>query len=217
MADSFPERAKSARKDKRIKGVNAAKMLGISRSSLWKYEKGMRTPDIDVAINMAGVYEVPIDWLLGTNEVRESPIEYLPPTAKPVGKTKPIPLLGSIPAGLSKEMHEETLCFIETPELHVKNGDYFYLRVSGDSMNGSRINDGDLILVQKQPQVESGEIAVVRTNNSEGTLKRVKLVDDRYILYPDNPNYEPQVVNCEEAQIIGKVVKVEFDPNQKKR
>ncbi len=216
MADRLPERAKLARKEKGIKGVEAAKMLGIARSTLWKYEKGERTPDIDVARNMATVYEVPIDWLLGTTELKGSPVSYLPVSSKPLGKTRPIPLLGSIPAGLSRELHEDILCFVETPEEQVKNGDYFYLQVQGDSMSGSRICEGDLVLVRKQPDIETGEIAVVRTNYSEGTLKRVKLIDDKYVLYPDNPNYEPQIINSEEAQIIGKVVKVEFDPNTRR-
>lgn len=168
-----------------------------------------------MAKKMAGLFEVDLDWLAGTTEVRESPVSYLP-TAKPVGKTRPIPLLGTIPAGTATEIYENILCFVETPEEQVKNGEYFYLQVKGDSMIGSRIYEGDLVLVRKQPEVENGEIAVVRTNESEATLKRIKKIDNTYFLYPDNPKYEPQVIKCNDAQIIGKVVKVEFDPNKKR-
>jgi repressor LexA len=83
-------------------------------------------------------------------------------------------------------------------------------------MTGSRIYEGDLVLVRKQPEVENGEIAVVRTNESEATLKRVKYVDGTYVLYPDNPKYSPVIIKSDNAQIIGKVIKVEFDPNARR-
>lgn len=213
MVDRLPERAKLARMEKGLKVTKAASLLGIARSTLWKYEKGERTPDIEVARKMAEIYDVPIDWLLGTTELKQPPVPYLPASSRGPGKTVAIPLLGTIPAGLSAELHEEIITFVETPQDLVKNGDYFYLQVKGDSMIGSRIHDGDYILVRKQPVVEKGEIAVVRTNHEEGTLKRVKIVDGKFLLYPDNPKYEPQVINCEDAQVIGKVIKVEFDPN----
>lgn len=212
MKDKFPERAKEARKKSGKKLKEILNHLGIARSTLWKYENGERKPDIDVARKMAEIYGIPLDWLLGVSMVQESPVPYLP-TARPVGKTKPIPLLGSIPAGQATEIFENILCFVETPEEQVKYGDYFYLQVKGDSMTGSRIYEGDLVLVRKQPEVENGEIAVVRTNESEATLKRVKYVDGTYVLYPDNPKYSPVIIKSDNAQIIGKVIKVEFDPN----
>ena len=213
MENKFPERAKIARKESGKKLKEITDYLGIARSTLWKYEQGERKPDIDVVRKMSEIYDVPIDWLSGVSQVKESPASYLPSNAKPIGKTIPVPLLGTIPAGLATEIYENILCFIETPEDQVKNGDYFYLQVKGDSMKNSRIEDGDFVLVRKQPNVENGEIAVVRTNESEGTLKRVKKVDGQYILYPDNPKYDPIMIKSEYAQIIGKVIKVEFDPN----
>jgi repressor LexA len=216
MADRLPARAKLARQEKGMKAMEAAKLLGIARSTLWKYEKGERSPDIDVALNMARVYEVPLDWLLGTTELLRPPATYLPAASKPQGRTIPIPLLGSIPAGIAEGLYEDILCFVEIPQEQSKNVDYFYLQVQDDSMLGSRICAGDLVLVRKQPHIATGEIAVVRTNHTAGSIKRVEVIANQYVLYPDNPNYEPQTVNCAEAQIIGKVIKVEFDPNRKR-
>ncbi len=208
----FPGRAKLARKEKGIKVTEAAMMLGISRSTLWKYEKGERTPGSDLAWNMTRIYDVSIGWLLGETELKMSPQSYVP-DAKSVGRTKPIPLLGSLPAGISPDLHANILCYVETAEDQVKNGQYFYLQMQDDSMINSRIHAGDLLLMRRQPEVEAGEIAVVRTNNADGTLTRIQLVDDKYILFPDNPRFEPQIVSCKDTQIIGKLVKVEFDPN----
>ena len=135
----------------------------------------------------------------------------IPANSKTIRKTKPI-LFWVLFRRTGYEIFENILCFVETPEEQVKYGDYFYLQVKGDSMTGSRIYEGDLVLVRKQPEVENGEIAVVRTNESEATLKRVKYVDGTYVLYPDNPKYSPVIIKSDNAQIIGKVIKVEFDP-----
>lgn len=126
-----------------------------------------------------------------------------------------IPLLGRIPAGMPIEVIENVEAWISVPEDLVSDGDYFYLRVEGDSMIGSRICDGDRVLVRKQSYVDSGEIAVVRVNSHDATLKRVKKINGQVILYPDNPSYEPIIVKEEEAEIIGKVVRVEFEPKRK--
>ena len=133
----------------------------------------------------------------------------------PTGELVKIPVLGRIPAGTPIEVVENIIDYIEVPKSEVSNGEYFYLQVIGDSMIGSRIYEGDRVLVRKQADVESGEISVVRTNGYDATLKRVKKVDGQVILYPDNPNYEPIIIDSKDAIIIGKVVKVEFDPNKK--
>jgi repressor LexA len=126
-----------------------------------------------------------------------------------------IPVLGSIPAGTPLEALENIQDYVEVPASDVKNGEFFYLEVTGDSMTGSRIYEGDRVLVKRQPDVENGEIAVVRVNYEAATLKRIKKVDGQVLLYPDNPKYEPMIVKEEGAEIIGKVVKVEFNPNKK--
>lgn len=133
----------------------------------------------------------------------------------PVGKTIKIPVLGKIPAGIPVEAIENIIDYVDVPENEVKNGSYFYLQVEGDSMIGSRIHDGDRVLVKRQKDIESGEIAVVRVNSHDATLKRVKKADGQVILYPDNPAYEPIIIKEEGAEFIGKVIKVEFDPNKK--
>ncbi len=72
-----------------------------------------------------------------------------------------------------------------------------------------RIHSGDLALVHRQPDVESGELAVVLVAGEEGTLKRVIKKEGAVILQPFNQAYQPQVFIGEELEqlvIIGKVV-----------
>ncbi len=132
-----------------------------------------------------------------------------------MGKMIRIPILGKIPAGTPIEAKENIIDYVTVPQYEVTNGSYFYLQVEGDSMINSGIKNGYRVLVKKQPDVENGEIAVVRVNHEDATLKRVKKVDGQIILYPDNPNYDPIFIKEEGAEIIGKVVKVEFDPNKR--
>jgi SOS regulatory protein LexA len=138
------------------------------------------------------------------------------PNLTPIeGRIVKLPLLGKIAAGRPLECEENKIGYKLIPEDQVKNGDYFYLRVQGDSMVGSGIASGYDVLVRKQKEVENGEIAVVRVNHEEATLKRVKRINGQTVLYPDNPKYEPIIISSADAEIIGKVVKVEFDTNKK--
>jgi repressor LexA len=95
----------------------------------------------------------------------------------------------------------------------LKEKEAIVLRVKGDSMIGSRIYEGDKVVVKMQQEVENGEIAVVNVNGDEATLKRVKRTENgQVILYPDNPKYEPIIVTNESARVIGKVIQVMFEP-----
>lgn len=126
---------------------------------------------------------------------------------------KRLPVLGTIRAGepLFAEQHIVGYEYANADE--TKNGEYFYLKVTGDSMIGSRIQDGDLVLVKKQDYVdENGQIAVVLVNAEEATLKRVYLQKDQVMLQADNPKYAPMVLREAEIRIIGRVMEVKFKP-----
>lgn len=126
-----------------------------------------------------------------------------------------VPILGCIAAGqpiLADDHIEE---WIDIPNIwNLRQGEVFVLKVKGDSMIGSRIFEGDKVVVKIQQEVENGEIAVVNVNGDEATLKRVKKTETgQVILYPDNPRYEPIFIADEKARIIGKVIQVMFEPN----
>lgn len=130
----------------------------------------------------------------------------------PYGPTVKIPVLGTIPCGDAALAKQEVLEWVDVPAHEVQDGDYFYLRVQGDSMTGSRIYPGDKVLVRRQPTVDNGQIAVVMVNGEDATLKRVKRLEEAIILYPDNPKYQPQIYKADEVEILGLVRKVEFRP-----
>jgi SOS regulatory protein LexA len=125
-----------------------------------------------------------------------------------------VPVLGHIAAGLPILADDHIEEWMEIPNAwNLRQGEVFVLKVKGDSMIGSRIYDGDKVIVKIQCEVENGEIAVVNVNGDEATLKRVKKTENgQVILYPDNPRYEPTFISNENARIIGKVIQVMFEP-----
>lgn len=127
-----------------------------------------------------------------------------------------VPILGTIRAGQAILAIENIEGYELVQESEARNGEYFYLRVTGDSMIGARIYDGDLVFVKKQSDVDHGDIAVVLINGDEATLKRVLKTDNSIILQPENPKYIPMVFSQKDiesnyVQILGKVIHVKFN------
>lgn len=77
-------------------------------------------------------------------------------------------------------------------------------------MAGARINDGDLLLIRKQPDVENGEIAAVQIND-EAVLKRVFKSNGTIVLQSENVNYEPIICQEGTVLILGKLKKIVID------
>ncbi len=125
-----------------------------------------------------------------------------------------VPVLGYIAAGNPICADEHVEEWTKIPNLwNVKEKDVFILKVKGDSMIGSRIFEGDRVVVKVTDHVENGEIAVVNVDGYEATLKRVRKTDNgQVILYPDNPKYDPIFITDENARIVGKVIQVMFEP-----
>jgi SOS regulatory protein LexA len=146
----------------------------------------------------------------------KSNAQILMETFEPISTTIRVPVLGFIAAGQPILAEDNVDEWTEIPNMwNLKQGEVIVLKVKGDSMIGSRIFEGDKVVVKIQPEVENGEIAVVNVNGDEATLKRVKKTDNgQVILYPDNPKYEPIFINNEGARIIGKVIQVMFEPNK---
>src|SRR5660397_288381 len=119
------------------------------------------------------------------------------------GRIHKMPLVGSVAAGsplLAEENIEE---LVEVPEMLAREEGCFLLRVSGLSMIGAGILDGDLVVVRRQEDAANGEI-VVALLEDEATLKRFFREDDHVRLQPENEEMEP--IWSRNPRILGKVV-----------
>ncbi|MFJ1936838.1 transcriptional repressor LexA [Kitasatospora sp. NPDC088160] len=119
----------------------------------------------------------------------------------------PVPLVGRIAAGgpiLAEQTVEDIL---PMPRRLVGDGELFALTVTGDSMSGTgaSIEDGDTVVVRRQPLAENGD-TVAAMIDGEATVKRLKREAGRIWLIPHNPAYQP--INGDNATILGKVVAV---------
>lgn len=104
-------------------------------------------------------------------------------------QTDSIPLLGSIAAGLPIWAEENFESRLPIPPALFGEGELFALYVSGDSMTGAGIKNGDVAVIQRQDRVDNGEIAAVLIEQ-EATLKRVYLSSESLVLKSDNPAFK---------------------------
>ena len=81
----------------------------------------------------------------------------------------------------------------------------FYARVSGESMQGAGLDDGDLLVIDRSMEPKNGKIAVCCIDG-EFTVKRLKVVEDGVFLIPENPKYQSIKVTEENELIIWGIV-----------
>ena len=123
-----------------------------------------------------------------------------------------IPVIGRIPAGIPIEAVEEILDYEEiTPDM-ARTGEYFALKVQGDSM-APQIMNGDILIIKKQDSAESGDVCVVFVNGDDATLKKIQKDENGIALIPNNPAYGIRYFTNKEIQtlpvrVVGKAVEV---------
>ena len=112
-----------------------------------------------------------------------------------------VPIVGTVAAGtpiLAQECIEDYLTF----DTNGRDGEYFALRVRGESMLNAGILPGDLVVVHQQREAHNGEI-VVALIEDEATVKRLQRRNGEVWLLPENDAYEP--IDGRYASILGKV------------
>jgi len=115
-----------------------------------------------------------------------------------------VPIVGNVAAGspiLAEECIEDYLTF----DTGGRSGEFFALRVRGESMLNAGILPGDLVVVQRQQTARNGEI-VVALIEDEATVKTFSRLNGQVWLLPENDAYEP--IDGTYAQILGKVAAV---------
>ena len=132
------------------------------------------------------------------------------PEVKIVKKAIRVPVLGNVAAGIPIEAIENVIDYEEISEELAHTGDFFALKIKGDSME-PRICDGDVVIVRKQDYAESGDLVIVLVNGDSATCKKLAKYPSGIRLIPFNQAYEPLFYSNEEIEnkpvrIIGRVV-----------
>ncbi len=203
---SFGSRFKKLRKEKNLTQDKLAEKFFLQKSSISKYENNVHIPEIDVLQKFADFFEVSIDYLLGRSDYRTL---FPKDTIEIEGFVK-LPVLKVIRAGEPLYAEQNIADWEYVAKNNLPSGECFFLKVIGDSMNLSRIEEGDIVLIRKQEEVENGQVAVVIVNGEEGTIKRFYRDGQMVTLMPNSTNsgHAPRTINTKDVpvKVVGKVV-----------
>ena len=192
-------RIKEARNAKGLTQVEVAKMIGISQNGYSNWETGRNRIDMNSLMKLAAIFGVTVDYLLGEGTEKSHGIR--------------IPVLGDVAAGIPIEAIENIVDYEEIDAALAATGEFFGLRIKGDSME-PRIQEGDVVIVRKQSDADTGDTAVILVNGDSATVKRVKKEPGGDLwLIPNNPAYEtkhytPEEIRTMPVNIIGRVMEL---------
>lgn len=181
---------------------DVAKIVGVSRQTLSRYETGVigNIPSDKIEAIAKAIHTTPA-VIMGWEDTAKT----LPINIVPLGEMKKIPLVGSIACGQPILAEEHITDYIDLPT-HIR-ADYA-LTCRGDSMINAGINDGDIVYIRKQETVENGQIAavIVGEDETEATLKRFYFANGIVTLNAENAAFSPIVImgaDLEHVRVIG--------------
>lgn len=207
--DSFKNRLEEALLIRNIKPVELHEKTGLSESLISKYLSGnaiARQRKIDLIADALDINPV---WLLGYDVPMEKTSNNISDQLKNIGTIYmsntdlvKIPLLGTVKAGYDYMAQENWTGYVDVEKDIVKDGqEYFALKVHGDSMSPTLIED-DIVIIKKQNDFENGDIVVAIINGDEATIKKGKKSETSVTLQPLNTAYDPLVFTYDEMKTI---------------
>ena len=117
-----------------------------------------------------------------------------------------IPVLGKIAAGTPVEAIQNEVSRIPLPANIEKDGEFFGLKVQGDSMIEAGINDGDTVIVKRADTADNGKIVVALIDDHEAMLKRIRRKGKTVALESANRNYETKIFGPDRVKVQGILV-----------
>ena len=168
--------------------------LGLQKSAIAKYENG-RVENIKRSViqKMADVLDCSPAYLMGWDDI--------PKTSSALSsRTVRIPVYGSVSAGPGCFAEGNIEEFIDIPEEMARHGEFFGLRVKGDSMEPD-IKEGDIVIVKKQEDLpHEGKTVIAIVNGDEGFCKRLAKYADGLSLFSNNSSYPPRYFSAKEVR-----------------
>ena len=211
------DRINQIMKEKRLRQIDVLNMakpyqeqynIKFYKSHLSQYVNGKSNPDNEKIFLLSKVFDVSEAWLLGY-DVPRNKIEN---NKKESNQGIKIPVLGTVPAGIPITAVEDIIDYEEIPQSWENQGEFFGLKIKGDSMYPT-LENGDVFIVKKQSTADNGDTVIVMVNGDDATCKRYERSDTGLMLIPNNNAYNPVFYTNEEIEalpltIIGKVVEL---------
>lgn len=180
--------------------IEIAEKIGVSQPTINKIVKQSNVaPSIDTLKKFSAFFNVSITELLGEEPISGTLARIYAEGAPAVRR---VPVLNKASCGKWRDFtdlsypagHADAFEYANTTDPHA-----FFLEATGDSMTGSGIYEGDLLLVEPSMQVENGHV-VLAMGESGKTVKRFKRTDGMIILIPMNEKYEPIILSAEQVE-----------------
>ena len=188
----FKENLRFLRRTSNMSQDELADKLGYkSFTTVQKWEDGSAFPRVSTLNRIADLFNVDVDHLLNLDIRRQQ-------TA--------VPILGEVKAGYDMYANEDIFGYEYCNNDEFGPGEYFYLKVKGDSMIGLRIGEGDIVFVKKQDYLDNKDIGVFLLDNNEVTIKTVLFGKNSLTLKAANPDYPDRKFKPEDVRILGKVL-----------
>ena len=196
----FSRNLKKYMNEYNINNRELSNVVGVSESTVGKWLLKKTIPRMGIIEKLANYFNIEKSDLLEENSPQQS-----------VGIR--IPVLGRVAAGIPLEAIQNIDDWEEISPQMAKSGEFFALRINGESMH-PEIKNGDTVIVKKQSDIDSGDIAIVLINGNDATCKQIQKQQTGITLIGYNVGvYSPTFYTNEEIEdlpivILGKVVEV---------
>ena len=188
----FKENLRYLRRSSNMSQSDLAGLFGYkSFTTVQKWEDGTAFPKVENLNKLARIFNVELDHLLNVDLTSDKVA---------------VPVLGEVKAGYDMYVNEEILGYEYLNNSEYRPGEYFYLKVKGDSMIGDRIADGDIVYVRKQDYLDNNEIGVFLLDDNEVTIKRYSVDEEGITLKAANRKYKDRRFREDELKILGRVL-----------
>ena len=215
------ERINQIMKEKRLRQIDVLNLakpfqekynIKFSKSHLSQYVNGKSNPDNEKIFLLSKVFSVTEAWLLGYDVPRYERIEEAKINEPQPPQGLKIPVLGTVAAGIPISAVEDILDYEEVPQSWENQGEFFALKIKGDSME-PRMESGDVVIVKQQSDANSGDTVIVLVNGDDATCKKLQKTDNGIMLVSTNSKYPPMFYSNEDIRtkpvvILGKVVEL---------
>ena len=208
IEEIFRTNLKKYLKEQRKSQKELAEYVEVTPAIVSYYIKGTNTPRMDKIDKISKFFGIERSDLIGHN----TDLLELEKNNLTLSQGIKIPVLGSVPAGIPITAVEDILDYEEIPQSWANQGEFFALKIKGDSME-PRMISGDVAIVKQQSDADSGDIVIALVNGNEATCKKLEKTDNGIMLISTNTKYAPMFFSNEQISelpvvILGKVVEL---------
>ena len=191
------ERLKAAREHAGLTQTQVADQLQVTGMTVYRWESGKYEPSYGKLQLLSNLYRQPVETFISvpaSSGVEPSPSGFAT-----------IPVRGYVSAGVSREVWQVELGTVPvSDQLIERYSDLFALVVSGDSLQGDGIRNGDLVFIDPTARIEAGKIYVVRMDDGEMCARHLNFEDGQVRLRSSYDHYDELRVTG--VQLMGKIV-----------